>query len=427
MHSVLIVGAGGREHALARAFLKSPQVNRVVIAPGNPGMVMEPLAQSKTLELVAIGVTEIESLAEFVQAEAIDLTFVGSEAPLAEGIVDYFRERHLAIVGPTEAASQLETSKHFAKAMMAQADVPTASYRHFVREAVAEAHDYVNQLDLPIVIKADGLMAGKGVVIAQTIEEAHHAVETMMTDHEQAVVIEECLEGPEFSYFTLVNGESVIPLGFACDYKRASDGDQGPNTGGMGAFSPVSWVNEDLEQQVLDTIVRPMAHQMVEAGHPYTGVLYSGLMLTQQGPKVIEFNARFGDPETQVLLERCKSDFYEVIQAHLAAEGYSVQLSDQTVLGIILAAEGYPGIYPKGMALELPEDVQPYLFAAGIGVDATGNYVSQGGRIAMVIGSGYDLGQARTEAYNRMVTIEADQTFYRQDIGLLREGGPIYA
>lgn len=416
MKKVLIIGAGGREHALARAFAKSPQVEQVIVAPGNPGMVEE------GIEIVDIKVDQVEALREFAQAEGIDLSFVGAEIPLEAGVVDHFMEFDLPIVGPTKEAAQLETSKDYAKQVMAQAGVKTAKHHYFEPNKITQAKAYMKELGLPFVIKADGLMAGKGVVIPQSMEEAIEAVDNMMVDQKVPVLIEEFLEGKEFSYFTFVNGTDIIPVGSACDYKRVGEGDVGLNTGGMGAFGPVSWVDKALETEVLETVVRPLAKQMVDNGTPFTGILYSGLMLTDEGPKVIEFNTRFGDPETQIILPRIQTDFYELVQAHLNKTPIEIKLNNQIGLGVILAAEGYPQANKTGMKIELPETIQKdQVFYAGVSLNEKEELVASGGRILMVTTFADSIEEARNSLYPQLEKIKIPHTFYRRDIGLHRD------
>lgn len=417
MEKVLIVGSGGREHALARAFSQSSQVSTVFVAPGNAGMV------SDKIQTVALAMDDSDALLSFAQEEGIALTFVGAERPLEAGLVDAFRAAGLAIVGPTKYASQLESSKAFAKEVMHAAQVPTSSYEYFNAGDMEAAWAYLEGKGLPAVIKVDGLYAGKGVVIPESMAEAQATLERFLVEEKLPVIIEDFMVGPEFSYFTLINGTSVIPVGSACDYKRVSDNDQGLNTGGMGAFSPVPWFDEAMETEVLDTIVRPVAEEMVRRGEPFTGVLYSGLMLTAEGLKVVEFNTRFGDPETQILLPRIQDDFYDLIQAHLAAEAYEVNLSPETHLGIIVAAEGYPEAYAKGMPIRFTQAAKMEdIYFAGVQAEESGtDLVANGGRILMVTAEGANLSKARQAAYAQVDQVNLPQSFYRSDIGLHRE------
>lgn len=420
MQSILIIGSGGREHALARTFAKSPQVDQVYVAPGNPGMVQAGSDNLAPVDTVAIKVNQITELAEFVVNEGIDLTFVGSEEPLELGIVDLFNDKGLAIVGPTQYAAQLESSKHFAKEIMEAAQVATASHQFFPAQAYEEASAYLEEKGMPLVIKADGLMAGKGVVIPANLEEAQTDLKRMMVDGQSSVVVEELLVGPEFSHFSLVNGGHIIQIGTACDYKRVGDNDEGLNTGGMGAFAPVPWYDADLESQVLDQIVRPVAEEMVKQGTPFTGVLYTGLMLTKDGPKVIEFNTRFGDPETQILLPLLENDIMDIMQAHLKQEAIDIQLRDQFNLGVVKAAKGYPGDCEKGMVIDLAEELEADIYYAGVSQNESGQLVTSGGRVLMVTASGKNLEEARSNAYKKLEQVEIHNCFHRSDIGLNR-------
>lgn len=410
MKKILVIGSGGREHALAKAFARSEHVERVYVAPGNAGMMID---TSLPIQCVPIKVEAIEKLRLFAQEQAIDLTFVGPEVPLTLGIVDIFRKAGLVIIGPTKVASQLESSKSFAKDLMKRAAVPTARYQTFTKEQMDDALAFLQHLTAPYVIKQDGLAAGKGVVIAHTLLEAESVAREFLNI--SSIVIEEYLDGEEFSFFTLVNEEHLLPIGHARDYKRVGDGDTGLNTGGMGAFSPVPFVDDQLSQRVLDEIVSPLVKQMVKEGIPYTGVLYAGLMLTKEGPKVIEFNVRFGDPETQILLPRIQTDFYEVCQAHLAKQEMEIQLSPQKALGVILAAEGYPEKYEKGMSLQIKAPLETICFS-GVSASET-ELTSDGGRILMVTAMAHTLSEARKQVYEDLTKITAPSTFYRHDIG----------
>lgn len=414
---VLVVGAGGREHAIARAFSDSQWVSKVFVAPGNPGMTLD---KKDVIECVPIDITQIEKLANFVKEENISVTFVGPEQPLELGIVDYFNQENLAIVGPTQVAAQLENSKWFAKKIMAEAKVQTAKYQYFASQDYPSALNYCHELGLPCVIKADGLMAGKGVIIPETIVEAEEALQQLMVMNHKSVLIEEFLEGKEFSHFSLVNEDHIISLGSACDYKRVLDGDKGANTGGMGAFAPVAWVDETLEQQIIDDIVSPVAKEMLRQGTPFTGIIYTGIIQTATGPKVIEFNTRLGDPETQILLPLLASDFYEIIEAHLKKQSLEVQMKKQTNLGIVLAASGYPAACKTTLPIHVPEELQTSVYFAGVGGEETALY-STGGRILMMTASGQDLKEAREKAYQQIALLNIEETFYRQDIGLHRE------
>ncbi|UUX35024.1 phosphoribosylamine--glycine ligase [Fundicoccus culcitae] len=417
---ILVIGSGGREHAIARAFRDSQKVEKVFVAPGNPGMELDNAKHATPIECVDINIQAFEQLAAFVKENDIALTFVGPEQPLETGIVDYFNQEKLAIVGPTKEAAQLENSKWFAKKVMAEAGVQTAQYHYFTADQITQAKTYCQDLGLPFVIKADGLMAGKGVVIPESMDEAHLTLDQMMLHNQKAVLIEEFLVGTEFSHFSLVNEEHILALGSACDYKRVAANDTGLNTGGMGAFAPVPWVDDALNQQVIDTVVKPVAQQMVAQGTPFTGVLYSGLIMTASGPKVIEFNTRLGDPETQVLLPTLTTDFYEIVTAHLNQQPLQINIASQTLLGIVLAAQGYPGDYVKKIPVAIPSELLPQIVFAGVSGTSDQLY-SSGGRILMAVASGHDLEEARTKAYATIEKIETVDTFYRPDIGCHRQ------
>lgn len=339
---VLVIGSGGREHAIVDALTRSPQVEKIYCAPGNAGI-------ARQAECVDIRDTEVGRLRDFARGEGIGLTVVGPEAALAAGIVDSLREAGLRIFGPTKAAARIESSKEFAKDLMARYGIPTAGYRAFTDYEAARA--YVAARPFPAVLKYDGLAAGKGVVIAQTMEEADEALRQMLLDDkfgEGKVVVEDFLEGPEFSLLCFVSGRRVWPMVLSQDHKRAYDGDKGPNTGGMGAYTPLPFITADDERYAVERIMRPTAEAMVAEGCPFEGVLYGGLMKTADGIKVIEFNARFGDPETEVVLPRLKSDIVDIFCA--VADGRDAQLEwdDRPALGIVLASKGYPGSYEKG-------------------------------------------------------------------------------
>ena len=342
---VLVIGSGGREHAIVDALSRSPQVEKIYCAPGNAGI-------ARQAECLPIRDTEVERLRDFAAQHDIALTVVGPEAALAAGVVDCFRAAGLRIFGPTKAAARVESSKEFAKDLMARYGIPTAAYRAF--SDYAEARDYVSGRPFPAVLKYDGLAAGKGVVIAQTMEAADAALKEMLLDDkfgEGRVVVEDYLEGPEFSLLCFVSGRRVWPMVLSQDHKRAYDGDKGPNTGGMGAYSPLPFITEEDERYAVERIMRPMAEAMVAEGCPFEGVLYGGLMKTANGIKVIEFNARFGDPETEVVLPRLKSDIVDIFCA--VADGRDAQLEwdDRPALGIVLASKGYPGSYEKGFEI----------------------------------------------------------------------------
>lgn len=411
MNNVLVIGSGGREHALAKAFERSPQVANVFVVPGNAGM------PSAKIHCVNLSMLDFPALRQFVADNHIALTFVGPEVPLSEGIVDDFNAHNLPIVGPTKYAAQMESSKAFAKGVMDRAGVPTASYQSFLAKDLEKATAYLETQAMPIVIKQDGLAAGKGVVIAQTLDEAKETVREMMQDLDSPVVIEEFLTGEELSFFSLVNGEHIISIGFARDYKRAHDNDEGLNTGGMGAYSPLMWVDKAIEQEIMDKVLRPLLAQMVKEGQPYTGVLYSGLMHTANGIKVIEFNARFGDPETQILLPLIETDFFDLVSAHLAKRDIDVKLANKTSLGVIVAAEGYPQDYAKGMEISFADDFpMDNVCFAGV-AEKDGKLTANGGRILMVTTQQANLVEARKAVYELLEKVKIEKAFYRRDIG----------
>lgn len=415
---VLVIGSGGREHALARAFSKSKHVSEVFVAPGNPGMVLGQHDNDAPITCIAIDPMNSDALIALVKAESISVTFVGPEQPLSDGIVDVFNREQLPIVGPTQYSAQLESSKSFAKSIMQKADVPTAKYAKFEPEDLNDALKYVKTQSLPIVIKQDGLAAGKGVVIAQTYEEAESTVIEMLETHRHHIIIEEFMTGEEFSVFSLVNHRHVIHVGVARDYKRAYDFDQGLNTGGMGAYASVPWVNETVLNTVYHTIIQPLANQMADDQTPYTGVLYTGLMMTSDGPKVVEFNCRFGDPETQIVLPLIETDFYELIQAHLSQSPITVTYSQDVALGVVLAAQGYPGEYVKDIPINLDASLDlGQICFAGVTQGETSTLKSSGGRILMVTCQGETFDLCRQRVYEQLQLLTSDATFYRQDIG----------
>lgn len=407
---VLVIGGGGREHAIVDALSRSPQVEKIFCAPGNAGI-------ARQAECVAIRETEVERLRDFAAAEGIGLTVVGPEVALAAGVVDCFKAAGLRIFGPTKAAARIESSKEFAKELMAKYNVPTAGFRAFTEYAAAR--DYVAGRPFPAVLKYDGLAAGKGVVIAQTMEEADSALKDMLLDDkfgEGKVVVEDYLEGPEFSFMCFVSGHRVWPMVLAQDHKRAYDGDKGPNTGGMGAYSPLPFITAEDERFALEHILQPVADAMVAEGCPFEGVLYGGLMKTAQGIKVIEFNARFGDPETEVVLPRLKSDIVDIFCA--VAEGRDTRLEwhDFAALGIVLASKGYPGSYGKGHEITGLEQVEGTVYHMGTKADGD-RILTAGGRVLLVVGTGRDLAEARAAALRDVARIGCDNLFHRTDIG----------
>ena len=410
---VLVIGSGGREHAIVDALTRSPQVEKIFAAPGNAGMAAQ-------AECVAIRETEIEKLAAFAKENGVELTVVGPEVALAAGVADCFKAEGLRIFGPSKAAARIESSKEFAKELMAKYNIPTAGFKAFTDYAEAKA--YVESRPLPAVLKYDGLAAGKGVVIAQTMEEADEALKDMLLDTkfgQGKVVVEEFLTGPEFSFMCFVDGTEVYPMTLSQDHKRAYEGDKGPNTGGMGAYSPVPIITDEDVDYAMEKIMKPVAAAMVAEGCPFTGVLYGGLMKTPSGVKVIEFNCRFGDPETEVVLPRLASDIYDIFSAvadHTPMP--EVEWRREVTMGFVMASKGYPGSYEKGFEIKgldrLPEDIR--VFHMGTSVK-DGKYHTSGGRVLMVVGFGSDLQEAHDKALAAVESIECDNLFYRRDIG----------
>ena len=407
---VLVIGSGGRCHAIVEALSRSEKSPKIYAAPGNAGI-------AALAECVAIKDTDVEGLLGFAQREAIDLTVVGPEAALAVGVVDAFRAAGLKIFGPTKAAAEIEASKDFAKRLMFKYDVPTAAYATFTD--YEEAMAYVRKGSLPTVLKYDGLAAGKGVVIATTMEEAEATLRDMLLDTkfgEGRVVIEEFLTGEEFSLMCFVAGNKVCPMPVAQDHKRAYDNDEGPNTGGMGAYTELPFVTEEDHAYAMEKIMQRVADAMVAEGTPFTGVLYGGLMKTPQGIKVIEFNARFGDPETEVVLPRLKSDAIDVFMAVAQNEAPVVEWSDEATLGIVLASKGYPGSYDKGFVIEGTECVESKVYHMGTALK-DGELVTAGGRVMIVVASAPTLQEAQMKAREDIAKIKCDNLFHRTDIG----------
>lgn len=417
---VLIIGGGGREHALAWKVAQSPRVDRVYVAPGNAGTAHEP-----GLTNVAIEIGDLERLVAFAREEGVALTIVGPEAPLVEGVVDRFREAGLAIFGPTRGAAQLEGSKSFTKDFLARHAIPTAAYRTFTE--VGPALDYLVGQGAPIVIKADGLAAGKGVIVAMTLAEAEAAVRDMLEanafgDAGARVVIEEFLEGEEASFIVMVDGTTVLPMATSQDHKRALDGDAGPNTGGMGAYSPAPVVTESVHERIMERVVMPTVHGMAAEGHPYTGFLYAGLMIDAEGnPKVIEYNCRFGDPETQPIMLRLQSDLAELCLAGANGDlaGQTCEWDPRAAVGVVLAAGGYPDNYRKGDAIEglvSAADTGCKVFHAGTREDEQGRIVTSGGRVLCVTALGHGVSEARDLAYRGVAAIRWEGVQFRSDI-----------
>ena len=417
---VLIIGNGGREHALAWKAKQSPMVTRVFVAPGNAGT-----AHEGSIENVAIEATDIQALLAFAKAQQIGLTIVGPEAPLVKGVVDAFRAEGLAIFGPTAAAAQLEGSKAFAKDFLARHAIPTAEYQNFTE--VEPALAYLREKGAPIVIKADGLAAGKGVIVAMELEEAEAAVRDMLSgnafgDAGARVVIEEFLDGEEASFIVMVDGEHVLPMATSQDHKRVGDGDTGLNTGGMGAYSPAPVVTDAVHQRVMEQVIMPTVRGMAAEGNVYTGFLYAGLMIDPQGnPKVIEFNCRFGDPETQPIMLRMRSDLVELCLAACAGKLDQVEAiyDPRVAIGVVLAAGGYPGDYQQGKpisGLPVEEASGEKVFHAGSQL-AGDTIVTAGGRVLCATALGHTVAEAQQRAYQLAGRIQWDGVFYRKDIG----------
>ena len=413
MLKLLVVGSGGREHAIAKKLKNDPKVSMVFCAPGNPGM------QTDGIERVAIQENDHQGLITFCQKEAIDWTFVGPEAPLAAGIVDDFEAAGLKAFGPKKAAAKIEGSKDFAKQIMLKNQIPTAKHQTFTEFEAAKA--YVIAQGAPIVIKADGLAAGKGVVVAETTDQAIAALSEMLEDNKfgdsgARVVVEEFLAGEEFSLLAFVRNEKVYPMVISQDHKRAYDGDVGPNTGGMGAYSPVPQIPEEMVAQAVTEILEPAALGMIKNGTPFTGILYAGLIATKEGAKVIEFNARFGDPETQVVLPRLTSSLADIITALLQDEEPVLTWSEEATFGVVVAAEGYPGTYEKGMVLPKIANSEVAVYYAGV-AEEKNQLVANGGRIFLVEAQGETLSEARQKVYHTLAAADLPKMFYRKDIG----------
>ena len=409
MAKVLVVGGGGREHAIVHALSRSKKVDEIYAAPGNAGI-------AKLAMCVNIKDTEVEKIVEFAKAEAIDLVVIGPEASLALGIVDELEKNNIKVFGPRKNAARIESSKNFAKDLMLKYDVPTAKYVVF--DTYNSALDYVKNGSFPAVIKYDGLAAGKGVVIANNLEEADLALTDMLLDDKFGhgkVVIEDYLEGPEFSFMCLVNGENVYPLEMAQDHKRAYDNDMGPNTGGMGAYSPLPFITEEDYNFALNEIMIKTAKALVSEGCSFTGVLYGGLMKTKNGIKVIEFNARFGDPETEVVLPRLTSDIYDAFNAVIDGKKPNLTWDKDATIGIVLASKGYPGEYKKGFVIEGADSDD--IYHMGTKIDDNGNLVTNGGRVLFAVAKGKTLEEANKKAIALVQEIKCDNLFYRKDIG----------
>jgi len=417
---VLIIGGGGREHALAWKVAQSPGVHRVYVAPGNAGTAREP-----GVENIPIGAQDSDALLAFAREQAIELTIVGPEAPLVQGVVDAFQAAGLRCFGPTARAARLEGSKVFTKDFLARHGIPTASYASFTELDPALA--YLRRVGTPIVVKADGLAAGKGVILAQDLETAETAVRDMLAgnrfgDAGHRVVIEELLTGEEASFIVMVDGEHILPMASSQDHKARDNADRGPNTGGMGAYSPAPVVTPELHQRILDEVIGPTVRGLASEGIPYTGFLYAGLMIGPDGiPKVLEYNCRFGDPETQPIMLRLRSDLVELCQAALDGRlnECSADWDPRAALGVVMAAGGYPEAYTKGMLISgLPhaEEADRKVFHAGTR-ERDGQVVTDGGRVLCVTALGEDVAQAQHRAYELVRRISWKDAYYRSDIG----------
>lgn len=418
--NILIIGSGGREHALAWKAAQSPLADKVFVAPGNAGTALEP-----RLENVPIKADDLDGLLQFAQQQDIGLTIVGPEAPLVLGVVDRFQEAGLKCFGPSGAAAQLEGSKSFAKDFLKRHLIPTAAYGSFTE--VQEALDYLHQAGVPIVIKADGLAAGKGVIIAHDMAVAEDTVRDMLSGNAfgeagSRVVIEEFMQGEEASFIVMADGKHVLPMASSQDHKAALDGDLGPNTGGMGAYSPAPVVTPEMHQRILDLVIDPTVTGMAADGLPYTGFLYAGLMIDAQGtPKVVEFNCRFGDPETQPIMMRLKSDLVEHCLAALegSLDQQTADWDERAALGVVLAAGGYPGAYQTGdviSGLDKASSAEAKVFHAGTKLQ-DGKTITAGGRVLCATALGHTVTQAQTKAYELASKIHWDGMSYRKDIG----------
>ncbi|MCX4261391.1 MAG: phosphoribosylamine--glycine ligase [Alistipes sp.] len=406
---VLVIGSGGRCHAIVDALAKSPEVEKIYCAPGNAGIAAE-------AQCVAIADTDAEALADFAERNEIGLTVVGPEAALERGVADCFKRKNLRIFGPTKAAARIESSKDFAKRLMTEHGVPTAAYRTFTDYAAAV--EYVRSHSLPTVLKYDGLAAGKGVVIAQTFDEAEQALRDMLVDDRFGhgrVVVEEFLQGEEFSLMCFVSGRNLCPMPVAQDHKRAYDNDEGPNTGGMGAYTGLPFIDRSDIDYAMEHIMRPVAEALDEEGTPFCGVLYGGLIKTADGIKVIEFNARFGDPETEVVLPLLESDLCRLMCDVADGKAVEARWSDMATIGVVLASKGYPGSYEKGCAIDLPADLDATVYHMGTKLDA-GRLVTAGGRVMIVVCAAATLAEARDKVRRQVERIGCDNLFHRNDI-----------
>ncbi|MUK88438.1 phosphoribosylamine--glycine ligase [Ornithinibacillus sp. L9] len=414
--NVLVIGRGGREHSMVMKLAESDQIDHLYVAPGNGGM-------EDDATCVPIEETDFDSLVDFAKKNAIDFTIVGPENPLLLGIANRFKEENLSIFAPTKEASLIEGSKSFSKAFMKRHQIPTADYETFHEADKAKA--YIEVKGAPIVIKADGLAAGKGVIVALTKEEAFQAIDDMLvsksfSDAGATVVIEEFLQGREFSLMAFVHEGNVFPMPTARDHKRAYDNDQGPNTGGMGAFAPVADITDDIVSTATRTILQKAADGLVAEGRAFTGILYAGLMMTSSGPKVIEFNARFGDPETQVVLQLLKNDLLQVMLDVHNGKDPKLTWEDQSCFGVVVASKGYPGIYNKNVPVPLLKEDNTFNVYAGVKKSVNG-YVSNGGRVLLVGSKADTIAEASESVYRTLSSMDSDEFFYRSDIGKTNE------
>lgn len=416
MLKVLVIGGGAREHTLAWKLGQSPNVEEIYIAPGNAGTGLI----AKNLDIKP---TELESLAQVAQERRIDLTVVGPEAPLATGIVDLFQARGIPVFGPSKEATRIESSKVFAQGLMQKYGIPCARSRSF--SSFAEAKDYVKTQQIPIVVKADGLAAGKGSVVAGSTAEALAALSDIMEkrifgEAGDQVLVEECLQGKEVSLLAFSDGKTVVPMVPACDYKRACDGDKGPNTGGMGSYSPPKFFGREMINRVRDTILEPTVRAMAKEGKPYKGVLYAGLMLTEEGPRALEFNARFGDPESQVMLPLLKSDLVEIMLAVLdeRLDKTQIEWRDEACVGVVMASGGYPGSYKTGFPIRGLDKVEDDILVFHAGTrESEGKIYTDGGRVLTVTATGGTIAEAGDRVYSNIRRIHFEGCHYRHDIG----------
>jgi len=413
--NILVIGGGAREHSLVWKLSQSPRVAKLYVAPGNAGTGL-------IAENLNVQATDLQSLAQVAREKNIDLAVVGPEVPLAAGIADLFQSRGIPIFGPSREATKIESSKIFAKDLMHKYGIPCAKSRSF--SSCNEAKDYTHSQKPPIVVKADGLAAGKGAILAYSIDDALNALSAIMQDRilgsaGDQVLVEECLEGKEVSLLALTDGKAVVPMVPACDYKRVFDGDQGPNTGGMGAYSPPNFFDTEMINLVKETILEPVVRAMAKEGKPYKGVLYAGLMVTDDGPKVLEFNARFGDPENQVMMPRLESDLVEIMLAVIEGrlDEIKVEWSDEACIAVVVASGGYPGSYKTGIPITGLDTVDKDILVFHAGTKAEGGVIhTDGGRVLTVAATGRNIAEAREKVYNNLPRIHFEGCHYRKDI-----------